>query len=380
MLRFPAPWPTAAAHLIRQTPDHPVMYLSPAVLQSTAHRFMQGFDGLVTYAVKANDRAEVLANLDTAGIHTFDVASPAEMAAVRAVNETATLHYNNPVRSEAEIKAGIAHGVASWSVDEISELDKLRDVPKGTEIAVRFALPVEGAAYDFGEKFGATPAEAVELLKQVVDRGWAPSLCFHPGTQCEDLRAWEAYIVEAARITAKAGVSISRLNVGGGFPSDRQGAPHDLERIFAAIATATKSAFGDNGPMLICEPGRAMVAEAFTLALRVKGMRRGNRCVYLNDGIYGALPDIRDMGPIGRVQVLGPDGTDRAGDRTPRTLFGPTCDSLDRLPDGFSLPSDMQVGDYVLFGGMGAYSIAMSTAFNGYGVDEVVTVLATSGH
>ncbi|MGJ8616523.1 MAG: type III PLP-dependent enzyme, partial [Sulfitobacter sp.] len=97
--------------------------------------------------------------------------------------------------------------------------------------------------------------------------------------------------------------------------------------------------------------------------------------VFLNDGIYGGLPDLRDMGLSGLVQVLGPKGM-RSGGVKPRIVFGPTCDSLDRLPDGLPLPDDAAVGDYVMFGGMGAYSIAMSTAFNGYGVQQVEMVAA----
>jgi len=77
--------------------------------------------------------------------------------------------------------------------------------------------------------------------------------------------------------------------------------------------------------------------------------------------------------------VVGPDGTRRLGAAKPRVVFGPTCDSLDRLPDGLPLPEDAQTGDYLLFGGMGAYSIAMSTAFNGYGLAGVTLVSDLEG-
>ena len=380
MQHLSAPWPDPAAYLARMRPDAPVLFLSPATLHATAQRFRAEFPGLVTYAVKANDRAEVLANLDTAGISTFDVASPAEMRAVRAINPAAVLHYNNPVRTPEEVAAGIAMGVASWSVDDESELDKLAEVPRDAEIAVRFALPVRGAAYDFGEKFGAAPDRAAALLRRVADAGWRPALCFHPGTQCEDAGAWERYVAEAARIAEDAGVRIARLNVGGGFAAHRCGPAPDLETVFDRIGAAASRAFGAQAPELICEPGRAMVAEAFTLATRAKGMRGAGGTLFLNDGIYGGLADLRDMGLPDRVQVLAPDGTPRTGPAQPRRVFGPTCDSLDRLPDGLALPADTEPGDYVLFAGMGAYSVAMSTAFNGYGLRDVVTVLRLAGH
>lgn len=379
MQQIPPLWLDPETHLSRRTPDHPILYFSPRVLHQVAERFQAGFGGLVTYAVKANPHPAVLSNLVAAGISAFDVASPAEMAAVRAASPDAVMHYNNPMRSRAEIDAGIAHDVASWSVDELSELEKLHAVPRDKEIAVRFALPVAGAAYDFGSKFGAEPQEAIALLKRVAAEGWTPALCFHPGTQCEDESAWVEYIHAAKEIVDAAGVPIARLNVGGGFAANRDGVAPDLERVFAAISAATAQAFGSEQPGLICEPGRAMVSESFTLAARIKGLRKGGEVVFLNDGIYGGLVDIRDMGLPGRVEVVSAEGKHRAGERSPRVVFGPTCDSLDRLPDGLPLPEDTQMGDYVLFPGLGAYSSAMSTQFNGYGLTDVATVIELTG-
>lgn len=374
-----APQTNPIEYLRRFGPDSPVMFFCPAQLQRMAHRFQRGFKGLTTYAVKANDRPDVLVNLSAAGMNSFDVASPTEMDAVRAIDAQAVLHYNNPVRSAQEIAHGIRLGVASWSVDDASELDKLDPVPRSAEIAVRFALPVAGAAYDFGEKFGATPDEAIELLRRVEKQGWRPSLCFHPGTQCADPSAWTAYIAEAARIAKQAGVRIARLNVGGGFPAHRTGAAPDLERTFSAIHMAVQTYFPGHVPELLCEPGRAMVAEAFVLAARVKSIRAGGRAVYLNDGIYGGLTDLRDTGLIHRVRVVSAQGIQRTGAGHEPKVFGPTCDSLDKLPGGLVLPSDLQVGDYVLFDGMGAYSLALNTGFNGYGVNNVATVLSLTG-
>jgi ornithine decarboxylase len=361
------------AHLRRMQPDTAVIYFCPDVLQATARRFLTGFPGLVTYAVKANDRTEVLENLSAAGIEAFDVASPAEMAAVRRIAPEAALHYNNPVRSRDEIAAGQGAGVVSWSVDDPAELDKIAVAAQGAEVAVRLKLPVPGAAYDFGAKFGAAPDLAEALLRRVADLGLRPAMTFHPGTQCEDPAAWVAYIHAAAEVAQRAGVRLARLNVGGGFPAHRGRAAPELERIFTAIAEATRSAFGGTPPALVCEPGRAIVAEAFTLAARVKAVRADGR-VYLNDGLYGGLSELRDMGPLDRLRLVAPDGTPRSAAPEPRVVFGPTCDSLDRVPGTLDLPGDAAEGDYLLFAGMGAYSLSIATRFNGYGLGDPVTV------
>jgi len=277
------------------------------------------------------------------------------------------------VRSRDEIAAGQAAGVVSWSVDDPAELDKIAAAAQGAEVAVRLKLPVPGAAYDFGAKFGAAPDLAEALLRRVADLGLRPAMTFHPGTQCEDPAAWVAYIHAAAEVAQRAGVRLARLNVGGGFPAHRGRAAPELERIFTAIAEATRSAFGGTAPALVCEPGRAMVAEAFTLAARVKAVRADGR-VYLNDGLYGGLSELRDMGPLDRLRLVAPDGTPRTAAPEPRVVFGPTCDSLDRVPGTLDLPADATEGDYLLFAGMGAYSLSIATRFNGYGLGDPVTV------
>jgi ornithine decarboxylase len=366
---------TPRDYLVSEAPDEPVLFLSPETLHETARTFAAGFPGLVTYAVKANPAEAIVGNLLSAGIDSFDVASLAEIALVRSLAPKAVLHYNNPVRSRDEIAMAAAHGVASYSIDDRGELLKLAEaVPQGREIAVRFKLPVAGAAYDFGEKFGASPEVAADLLAEVARLGYRPALTFHPGTQCTDPEAWAVYINRAHEIARAAGVRLDRLNVGGGFPARRmQGDVPQLALIFDMIARATRAAFGAHAPALVCEPGRAMVAEAVSLALRVKALKVGGQ-VYLNDGIYGALAEQPIMGVTDRLRVLAPDGTPRRGAAVPRLVWGPTCDSLDRLPGAVPLPADIAEGDYIVIDGMGAYSTATVTRFNGYGGLRLATV------
>lgn len=369
-------WSTPEDHLRKMQPDTAQLYLCPAEISRMARRFRAGFPGLVTYAVKANPARAVLENLVTAGVRAFDVASVPEMEAVRAVCPDAVLQYNNPVRSRAEVAAAAGMGIASASVDCAGELDKLDALPRGTEVAVRLKLPIKGAAYDFGAKFGAGPDQAVALLGQVAAMGLTPAMTFHPGTQCGDAGVWAGYIRACADVAARAGVRLARLNVGGGFAAHRGVAP-DLEAVFARIGAEVRAAFGPHPPALVCEPGRAMVAEACQLAARVKSLR--GDAAYLNDGIYGALAEWRDIAAHDRIRVISPEGAARQGAGLARIVFGPTCDSIDRLPEPVRLPADMAEEDYLIFAGMGAYSHAIATRFNGYGPGAMVTVAGFAG-
>lgn len=371
-------WTNPTEYLRTVTPQNPVLFFSPQALQRQARRFIDGFPGMVTYAVKSNPEEAVIENLVAAGLRGFDVASPFEMHLIRRLAPDAAMHYNNPVRARHEIAVAVDLGVRSYSVDSASELEKLIEmVPaEGTEITVRFKLPVSGAAYNFGAKFGATAELATVLLRRVAEAGFIPSITFHPGTQCTDPAAWESYIRVAADIARDAGVTIARLNVGGGFPSHRVDAVVPLlDETFALIDRVTTEAFGADRPMLVCEPGRALCGDAFTLAARVKALRDDTH-VFLNDGVYGALAELPLIGVIDRITVMSPDGEVRRGAPTPRIVFGPTCDSVDRLPGEIPLASDIAEGDFVVFHGLGAYSTVTNTRFNGFGELSMATVLS----
>lgn len=371
-------WTNPTEYLRTQTPENPVLFFSPSAVQAAARRFIDGFPGMVTYAVKSNPGEEMVENLAAAGIRGYDCASPFEIDLIRRLAPDAAIHYNNPVRSRAEIAHAVAKSVKSYSVDSQSELAKLIEmVPaEGTEISVRFKLPVAGAAYNFGAKFGATVELAVVLLKAVAAAGFIPSLTFHPGTQCTDPAAWEAYIREAANITAEAGVTIARLNVGGGFPNHRmQAVVPALEETFRLIDRVATEAFGENRPLLVCEPGRAMCGDAFTLAAKVKAVRDDTH-VFLNDGVYGTLTELPLIGVIDRYQVVTPEGAPRTGKTVNRIVFGPTCDSVDRLPGDLPMPADIAEGDYIIWQGMGSYSVVTNSRFNGFGDLQMATVLS----
>jgi ornithine decarboxylase len=171
-------------------------------------------------------------------------------------------------------------------------------------------------------------------------------------------------------------VRIARLNVGGGFPSHRMaGVVPPLDAIFALIDRVATEAFGADRPALVCEPGRGLVGDAFAVGCPVKAVRDGAH-VFLNDGLYGSLTELNMIGVIDRTAVLSPEGQRRHGAPRDLIVFGPTCDSYDRLPGELPLPSDIAEGDCLVFQGMGAYSTVTNTRFNGFGELGIATVLS----
>lgn len=361
--------------------EAPVLCFSPAILAAQAKLFIEGFPGDVAYAVKANPCPQVIRGLALAGVDVFDVASTMEMEAVAQICPGAELHYHNPVKSRSEI-ATAWHGFgcrrfAADSCEEIAKIAQTIGLASGTEIAIRFCLPSQDAsAHDFSSKFGADETVAAGLLEYAVQCGFAPLLTFHPGSQCTDPQAWVRHIEAAGRIARTAGITLTRLNVGGGFPACYTGSSGPaLVTYFNAIADSVSTVFGDNPPALECEPGRSIAAPAFSLLTSVKLVRARSADLFLNDGIYGGLLEVTqvsDLLPFYRVlrngQVV--DATDHRE----FTVFGPTCDPLDVLPVPLVLPSEIRESDIIEFAGIGAYGMATATSFNGYGSVSQVTV------
>ncbi len=358
--------------------ERPIFCISPDSLKRQAAVFLDGFPGEVSYAVKANPSDEVITALHAGGIDVFDVASTVEMATVRRLCGDVTFHYHNPVKSRAEIAtAWHTFGCRRFAADcreEISKIAQITGHSSGVEIAIRFRLPsVKASVHDFTTKFGVGEDEAVALVRFAVLNGFVPVLTFHPGSQCTDPHAWTAHIEAAARITRSAGISLGRLNVGGGFPARyAASAAPVLGTYFQVIREAVAAAFGDTAPELECEPGRALCAGSVSLLTRVKLVRGASGDVFLNDGIYGGLMEASQapsLMPWFRViregKVLG------AGATREYTIYGPTCDPLDVLPHKLPLPADLREDDVIEFGGIGAYGNATSTRFNGYGEADV---------
>lgn len=373
---------SAAAASLALQPDAPLFCFSAGQLRARAAVFIKGFPGEVTFAVKANSSPQVLKVLGEAGVKAWDVASVHEMAMVSKVVAKPRFHYHNPVKSRREISdAYKLYGCKRYVVDCREELAKIADVvgpAENIEIAVRFVLPRERAAsaHDFSTKFGAPDHICVELLKQVVALGYVPLLTFHPGSQCTEPHNYERHIEAAARIARTAGVVISKLNVGGGFPANYvlSTAP-EPQIFFNIIEEAVIKAFAkDKRPALECEPGRGLVATCMSLLTRVKLVCTDGDDIFINDGVYGGLMEYMQVPELEPPFRVIRDGKVIEGEAKSWKVFGPTCDPLDVLPHRLDILATLREDDYVEFGSLGAYGLATMTNFNGYGGNAIVTV------
>ena len=363
----------------KMKPGEPVYVLHPSKFAVAAKRFLDAFPGDTLYALKANPHPHVLDQVWAAGIRHFDTASLQEIELVRARFPDAHCHFMAPVRAAGAAKIAFEkYGVTDYVVDCDYELDKLlaeTNAPKKLRVFVRIATPLGGALLELSSKFGTTPDDAARLLKRVAAAGAAPCITFHVGSQCLSPFSYAQAIEMARRTAALAGVEIAALDVGGGFPgpyTNNDVPPYHwyFDTIREALETFPKK------PPIICEPGRALVAEGLSLITQVI-LRKGDS-LYLNDGVYGSFDELTLPGWTGdyAVRVFALDAKGRAleqpaGHKALR-VYGPTCDTLDVLPRPLMLPERTGAGDFIVFDAIGAYSVAVRTNFNGFYPDNWV--------
>jgi ornithine decarboxylase len=364
-----------ALEIAQRRPVQPVTLVRPHAAARAARFFVEKFPGRSMYAVKANPSPELIRILWDNGITTYDVASIGEVRMVRRTLPEATLCFMHPVKAEEAIReAYFTHGVRTFSLDSLEELDKiLRATNDATDLTlcVRLRVSSEHSKLSLASKFGIAPQDAGPLLMAARQAADALGICFHVGSQAMTPDAYSNAMERVRQAIVEAAVTVDVIDVGGGFPSTYPGMePPPLERYFDTIHRAFESLPISYSAELWAEPGRALCAEYSSLVVRVE-KRRGSE-LYINDGAYGALFDAAHIGWRFPTQLL------RKPESEVRdhgfSFYGPTCDDIDHMPGPFALPADVVTGDYFEIGMLGAYGSAMRTAFNGFGSDETVIV------
>ncbi|QUL38955.1 type III PLP-dependent enzyme [Erythrobacter sp. JK5] len=373
-------YPNAKAVVRALAPDEPVILNRPHAARRAARFFVEKFPGKVLYAVKANPAPDLIEVLWDAGVTHYDVASIAEVRLVRGVLPEANLCFMHPIKTAKAIaEAYHQHGVKTFSLDTVEELEKIveacRDPETGDPAAdlrlcVRLRVSSEYSELSLAAKFGCDLLEAPGLLQQARQHCDWLGVCFHVGSQAMTPFAFVQALDRTRAAIAEASVVIDMIDVGGGFPSAYPGMePPPLEDYFAMIAKHFEALPIAYNAELWCEPGRALCAEYSSMIVQVNKRRADE--LYINDGAYGALYDAAHVAWRYPVRALADNLRDPEIDFA---FYGPTCDDADFMQGPFPLPSDIQAGDYIEIGMLGAYGAAMKTGFNGFGDAECVVV------
>ncbi|MDC1130260.1 type III PLP-dependent enzyme, partial [Candidatus Pelagibacter sp.] len=295
---------------------------------------------------------------------------------IRTINPNAKCSYMHTVKSRENIKeAYFKYNIKAFSLDTKDELIKIIETTnqaKDLELFVRVAVSNEHAEIDLSKKFGASISEATGLLRLTKQYAKKIGLSFHVGSQCMHPISYAKGIADIGNIIKKTKIVPDFINIGGGFPAIYPDlVPQSLDSYFEEIKKNLTNLNLEKLPEILCEPGRALVAESGSTIVRVN--LRKKQKLYINDGTYGTLFD------AGTPNIIYPSRLIKNGKIISKKLtafdfYGPTCDSMDYMKGPFLLPNNIKENDYIELGQLGAYGLTFRTQFNGFYSDEIYEV------
>lgn len=328
------------------------------------------------YAVKANPDTAMLRHLASNGT-SFDCASPHEIKLVldQGVHPHRII-YAHPCKPPAALAYAAEVGVTRTVFDSVGELDKLVAYAPGMSVLLRIWVDDSGAQCPLSNKFGAGRSEWSTLFAAATARGvHIDGVSLHVGSGTNDPGVFTAALNDALSafgMGAAAGHTMAIMDIGGGFPgtcTDRS----SIDTIAATVRPVLDKF--PQGTRFIAEPGRYLAAEAQTLATMVIGAREApprKPTYFVADGLYGSFNCILyDHSELNSTPLFPPEDRQRMRSSV---LFGQTCDGIDQISADMDLPAELNVGDWLVFPGMGAYTNAASSRFNGFENPPVLPV------
>lgn len=345
------------------------------------------------YAIKCNPDPYVLRLLAALGTG-FDCASNGEINQVLAIGgiDPSRIVFANPCKAVSFVRNAGKVGVDMMTFDNADELYKVSRAHPRARLIIRILADDSKSICAFGVKFGAPLANVPGLLAKAKELNLSVvGVSFHVGSGCYDPSAYTDAIMRSRAVFdmgKEAGYTFNLLDVGGGFEDAL------FEQAAQYLTEAIDQYFPDRRDLkIIAEPGRFYVSRAFSLATNVIARRApfpvdgGAAAVggdssqqpsvmyYINDGVYGAFNCIMFDHQTVSPYVLSMGGSFHVPPNEPQStssVWGPTCDSIDLICASTTLPDALQVGDWLAFDNMGAYTICAASQFNGFETSHVV--------
>jgi ornithine decarboxylase len=345
------------------------------------------------YAVKCNPDPEVIRLLAELGTG-FDCASKAEIEQVLKTGvDSSRIIYAQPCKTSSYVRYAARQSVKQMTFDNADELHKIKQLYPGAELFLRILTDDSSSLCRLSLKFGASLDSTNELLVLAKELGLnVVGVSFHVGSGASDPLAFKKAIQDARIVFDQAhchGFSMHTLDVGGGFCSET----------FEEMAVTLSAALDEYMPAhisIIGEPGRYYVSSAFTLACNIIARRtiedpttcEKSYMLYMNDGLYGNFSSIMfdHQHPVAQVLRTGNRSyfdtlsAQQSRDGVEYSIWGPTCDGIDRIAESVRFEHTLDVGDWLYFEDMGAYTKCSATRFNGFSdCHDVIYVTSEPG-
>jgi ornithine decarboxylase len=352
--------------------EPPYLLIDKARVRQKAHAIGRHIENSeVYYAVKANPDMEVLKLINSIGIG-FEIASEGELAILESIGVSSNrMITSNPIKSFRFLRTAVEAGVDYFAFDSEAEILKLREYAPGSNVYVRITVPNEGSEWPLSKKFGVEVEKAEELLVHAQKRGLNPiGMTFHVGSQCTNIYNWNSALDKAKDLwdrAQKAGIRLSVLNIGGGYPIRYTKDVVGISAIEKNIGKLISDKFPKKTRVLI-EPGRSVVGDAGIFVTRVigKASRGDEQWLSIDVGVFNGL--MESVGGIKYSYIV-----EGSREIIKWTLAGPSCDSFDVIEKDIMLP-EPAVGGHVLILSSGAYTISYASEFNGFSIPKTILI------
>jgi len=355
---------------------------------------------MLSSAVKCNGDEKLLEMLAALGTG-FDCASKNEIEQVLRMGiDPSRIIYAQPCKTNSYVRYVANQGVRQMTFDNPDELRKIARLFPDAELYLRILTDDSSSLCRLSLKFGASLDSTDGLLALARELGLnVVGVSFHVGSGASDPLAFLKAVKDAHWVFQQAathGFSLKTLDVGGGFCSD-----DTFEEMAGVLRDALDDYFpAHSGINLIAEPGRYYASSAFTIACNIIARRtiedtpgRGgddaSYMLYVNDGLYGNFSSIMfdHQHPVAKVLRAGgqtlydtPAANATTDNGIEYSIWGPTCDGIDRITESIRFDKTLDVGDWLYFEDMGAYTKCSATTFNCFSNEhDVVYVCSEPG-
>lgn len=340
------------------------------------------------YAVKCNPDPQLLRLLACLGTG-FDCASKTEIEQVLKMGiDPERIIYAQPCKNNSYLRYVAKQNVRQMTFDNADELRKIAKLFPEAELFLRILTDDSSSLCRLSLKFGAPMDTTESLLQTAYELGLkVVGVSFHVGSGASDASAFLKAVQDAYTVFQQGtayGFDMKTLDVGGGFCSDAS-----FEEMSGVLRGALDEYFPAHlGINLISEPGRFYASGAYTIATHVIARRtvenqprshggeaNNSYMLYVNDGVYGNFSSIMfdHQHPVAHVLRAGgknyyntKDGKPVGSEGIEYSVWGPTCDGIDRISESIRFNQTLDVGDWLYFEDMGAYTKCSATRFNGF--------------
>ncbi|XP_070490198.1 ornithine decarboxylase 2-like [Chironomus tepperi] len=337
------------------------------------------------YAVKCNDDINVLKTLASVGC-SFDCATLWEIEKIISLNvSTDRIIFANTTKIASHIDYAKQQNVNLMTFDNEDEIEKIIKIYPDARLILRIRYSSEKAIYKLGRKFGSDPiSEAPQLLKLAKSYNLnVVGISFHIGSSCEDYEAYGGAIKACRKLFefgTEIGFNFKILDIGGGFFGDSF---NRIRHFSSIINNALDEHFPQNeftDLEIFSEPGRYFVESAFTLISQIHSRKVTKNTdgsildimYYQNEGVYSNFLFI----PLGPEEIIPKVlSHKRSGKKFKTTIWGPTCDSTDKVCENIDLEM-LDIGDIMYYENMGAYTIPLRTPFNAFQTTKMAYFLS----